>query len=98
MIYDAAHAFGCEIHGRGIGSFGDLSMFSFHPTKLFHTGEGGALTYSSNRLQEEINLLRNFGIKNEDEVCLAGLNGKMSEIQAAMGLSVYDDLNKEYAR
>lgn len=86
VIYDAAHAFGTEIDGVGIGTFGDISMFSFHATKLFHTIEGGALTFNSPHLKQRIDLLKNFGIKNEDEVVMPGINGKMNEVQAAIGL------------
>lgn len=86
VIYDAAHAFGVEIGGRGIGTFGDVSMFSFHSTKLFHTLEGGALTFNAPHLKARIDLLKNFGIKNEDEVIMPGINGKMNEVQAAVGL------------
>jgi dTDP-4-amino-4,6-dideoxygalactose transaminase len=86
VIYDAAHAFGCEINNIGIGNFGDVSMFSFHPTKLFHTAEGGALTFKNMHLNNKFSLLRNFGIKNEEEVTVPGINGKMNEIQAALGL------------
>ncbi len=88
VIYDAAHAFETEIDDVGIGNFGDISMFSFHPTKLFHTAEGGALTCNDILLKDKINLLRNFGIKNEVEVLVHGINGKMNEIQAALGLAV----------
>jgi dTDP-4-amino-4,6-dideoxygalactose transaminase len=86
VIYDAAHAFMTEIDGVGIGTFGDVSMFSFHATKLFHTAEGGALTCNDPNLKLRIDYLRNFGIKNEEEVAMLGLNGKMNELQAAMGL------------
>jgi dTDP-4-amino-4,6-dideoxygalactose transaminase len=86
VIYDAAHAFNVQINGKAIGTFGDISMFSFHATKLFNTIEGGCLTFNSDLLQEKIYLLRNFGIKNEEEVCGIGINGKMNEIQAAIGL------------
>lgn len=95
VIYDAAHAFGTEIDGRGIGNFGDLSMFSFHATKLFHTAEGGALTFRDPNLRDRIEFLKNFGIKNEDEVVLTGINGKMNEIQAALGSLVLDVLEEE---
>jgi dTDP-4-amino-4,6-dideoxygalactose transaminase len=61
-------------------------MFSFHATKLFHTAEGGALTCKDTDLKRCIDLLKNFGIKNEDEVVMTGINGKMNEIQAALGL------------
>jgi len=86
VIYDAAHAFDTEVDGTGIGNFGDISMFSFHTTKLFHTAEGGALTCKDTDLKRCIDLLKNFGIKNEDEVVMPGINGKMNEIQAALGL------------
>ena len=86
VIYDAAHAFNTQIDGGGIGNFGDITMFSFHATKLFHTAEGGALSFNDGNLKQRIDLLKNFGIKNEEEVMLAGINGKMNEIQAALGL------------
>ncbi len=86
VMYDAAHAFGVELNGQSIGSFGDISMFSFHATKLFHTIEGGCLTYNDPALKCQIDYLKNFGIKNPDEVVLAGINGKMNELQAAIGL------------
>lgn len=86
VIYDAAHAFGVEIGGVGIGKFGDISMMSFHATKLFHTAEGGALTFKDKNLKARIDLLKNFGIKNEEEVVMPGINGKMNEIQAVLGL------------
>ena len=95
VIYDAAHAFMTEINGKGIGTFGDISMFSFHQTKLFHTGEGGALTFNDKNLKQRIDLLKNFGIKNEEEVVMPGINGKMNEIQAALGLIVLDMLESE---
>ena len=85
VIYDAAHAFGVELGGRGIGTFGDISMFSFHATKLYHTVEGGALTHGDKNLKTRIDLLKNFGIKNEEEVVMPGINGKLNEISAAIG-------------
>lgn len=98
VIYDAAHAFGAEINGRGIGTYGDISMFSFHPTKLFHTAEGGALTYNDPNLKQRIDLLKNFGIRNEFEVLLPGINGKMNELSAVIGLIVLDMVKDEWAR
>lgn len=95
VIYDAAHAFGVEIEGRGIGTFGDISMFSFHSTKLFHTLEGGALTFNAPHLKARIDLLKNFGIKNENEVIMPGINGKMNEVQAAVGLINLRHLEEE---
>lgn len=95
VIYDAAHAFGTEIDGTGIGMYGDISMFSFHATKLFHTAEGGALVFRDPHLKRRIDLLKNFGIKNEEEVVMPGINGKMNEIQAAVGLVVLDYIDDE---
>ncbi len=86
VIYDGAHAFSTEINGKSIGNFGDITMFSFHATKLYNTLEGGCLTYSDNELNEKIYNLRNFGIKNEEEVVDIGINGKMNEFQASMGI------------
>ena len=86
VIYDAAHAFETELDGAGIGNFGDISMFSFHPTKLFHTGEGGCLTFREHGLKQRIDLLKNFGIKDQETVMMPGINGKMNELQAALGL------------
>ncbi len=86
VIYDAAHCFGVEYKNKAIGNYGDISMFSFHATKIFHTIEGGALTYNNSELKDTLHLLRNFGIKNEEEVILPGTNAKMNELQAAIGL------------
>ncbi|SFL45339.1 DegT/DnrJ/EryC1/StrS family aminotransferase [Pelosinus propionicus] len=95
IVYDAAHAFGVEINGVGIGNFGDISMMSFHATKLFHTVEGGALTYRDKHLKDRIDLLKNFGIKGQEEVVMPGINGKMNEIQAAIGLVVLNYIEEE---
>lgn len=95
VIYDAAHAFGTEISGKGIGGFGDVTMFSFHATKLFHTAEGGALSVAEDGLKNQIDLLRNFGIRGEEAVLIPGINGKMNEIQAALGLAVLDCIEAE---
>lgn len=88
VVYDAAHAFGAKVNGTPISSFGDMTMFSFHATKLFNTVEGGALTYRDEALDKQLGLLRNFGIVNTEEVALSGLNAKMNEIQAGVGLEV----------
>ena len=95
VVYDGAHAFMVEVHDKGIGCFGDVTMFSFHATKLYHTAEGGALTYNDSNLKKRIDLLKNFGIKNENEVMMPGINGKMNEIQAALGILMLDELEKE---
>ena len=86
LIYDAAHVFGTKINGQAIGKFGDASVFSFHATKLFNTIEGGLIATPHKSYQQTIYNLRNFGIKNEEEVVSIGLNGKMNELQAAIGL------------
>ncbi|MBR6711824.1 MAG: DegT/DnrJ/EryC1/StrS family aminotransferase [Selenomonadaceae bacterium] len=85
VVYDAAHTFGVEIGGRGIGTFGDISMLSFHATKLYHTVEGGALVMHDENTKQRIDLLKNFGIKNEEEVVMPGINGKLDEVRAAIG-------------
>lgn len=95
VIYDAAHAFGTKINGIGIGNFGDITMFSFHATKLFHTAEGGALSCKSKKLKKKIDLLKNFGIVSEEQVVEAGINSKMNEIQAALGLLVLKHWRQE---
>ena len=97
IIYDAAHAFASRVDGRPIGTFGDATMFSFHATKLFHTAEGGALACSDPSLKARIDDLRNFGIHGPDAVDAIGLNGKMTELQAALGLSVLEGLAGELA-
>lgn len=85
VIYDAAHAFGVVRNGENIANYGDISMFSFHATKVFNTIEGGALSYN-NDLKKKIDRLKNFGIENAESVQLVGGNAKMNEFQAAMGL------------
>jgi dTDP-4-amino-4,6-dideoxygalactose transaminase len=98
VVYDGAHAFGTRIGGAGVGNFGDVTMFSFHATKLFHTAEGGALAFSDPNLKPRIDLLKNFGIKSQDEVVMPGINGKMNEIQAALGLVLHDYIDEEHRR
>lgn len=86
VIYDAAHAFGVKYKGIGVGNFGDVSMFSFHATKVFNTIEGGALTYKDKSFKDKILKLRNFGIQENGDCIAFGGNTKMSEFQAAMGI------------
>ena len=95
IIYDAAHAFGVKYKNKLIGSYGDISTFSFHATKVFNTIEGGAITTNSIQINKDVNLLRNFGITGEEEVVLAGINAKMSEFQAAMGLLNLKKINSK---
>ncbi|AGW91660.1 hypothetical protein N234_16650 [Ralstonia pickettii DTP0602] len=98
VIYDAAHAFGTEIDGVPIAQYGDCTMFSFHATKLFHTAEGGALAVKDPELKQRIDLLKNFGIRNEIDVVMPGINGKLNELQAAMGLANLECLDDERAK
>lgn len=85
VIYDAAHAFGVEYKDEGICDYGDVSMLSFHATKVFHTIEGGALCFNDSDLSVKIAKQRNFGISGEELDCF-GTNAKMNEFQAAMGI------------
>ena len=96
VIYDAAHAFGVEYKGRGICTYGDVSMLSFHATKVFHTIEGGALCYNDPSLTSNIVKQRGFGL-NGDEIDCFGTNGKMNEFQAAMGICNLRHIDDEIA-
>lgn len=98
VIYDAAHAFGTTIDGRGIGTFGDASMFSFHATKLFHTAEGGALALRDAATRQVVDRLKNFGILSQEQVGPVGINGKINDLQAALGLAVLDCVPEELRR
>ena len=95
VIYDAAHAFGVEYKGKGVGCFGDASMFSFHATKVFHTIEGGAIATADNHLMNRLWKLKDFGIKNEDIVDGVGANAKMNEFCAVMGLCNLNHIDEE---
>ncbi|CTT27984.1 dTDP-4-amino-4,6-dideoxy-D-glucose aminotransferase VioA [Escherichia coli] len=86
VIYDAAHAFGVNYKGRSLLSYGDMSVLSFHATKVFNTFEGGAIICQDAKLKQRIDRLKNFGIADELTVTAPGINGKMSEINAAFGL------------
>lgn len=86
VIYDAAHAFGVTYKGKGIGSYGDASVFSFHATKVFNTIEGGAVTFSDPKFYDKLYNLKNFGIRGEELVVSVGANAKMNEFAAIMGL------------
>lgn len=93
LIYDAAHAFGVTVNGKPICHFGDLSMFSFHATKLYHSIEGGMLTFQNSGLKRTLDYLKNFGFENEVEVVIPGTNAKMNEMQALMGILILKRLN-----
>jgi dTDP-4-amino-4,6-dideoxygalactose transaminase len=87
LLFDAAHAFGCAANGRPIGGHGRCEVFSFHATKVFNTGEGGAIATNDGAFAERVRLLQNFGFAGEDQVVALGLNGKMNEFSAALGLA-----------
>jgi dTDP-4-amino-4,6-dideoxygalactose transaminase len=86
LIYDAAHAFGVEINHNSILNFGDLSILSFHATKVFNTIEGGAIICHDEHMKRHIDDLKNFGFRGETTVIAPGINAKMNELQAAFGL------------
>lgn len=86
LVYDAAHAFGVRVQGRSMAHFGDVTMFSFHATKPYHSIEGGLLASVDPGLKNTFNQLKNFGIVSETEIVGLGTNAKMNEFQALMGL------------
>ena len=94
IIYDAAHAFDVKYKDKSVLSYGDISTISFHSTKVFHTIEGGAIIVNDDSLYEKIKLLINFGISGPDKVECLGINAKMNEFQAAMGLCILDDMDE----
>lgn len=87
VMYDASHGFGCSAGGRMLGSFGECEVFSFHATKFINCFEGGVVTTNNDDLAEKIRLMRNFGFVDYDKVVYLGINGKMNEVCAAMGLT-----------
>lgn len=95
VIYDAAHAFGVTIKDKGVGAYGDASMFSFHATKVFHTIEGGAVTFRNVELKSILDHLKNFGMTGPESVEYIGGNAKMNEFQAAMGICNLRHINNE---
>lgn len=98
VIYDAAHAFGVTYKGKGIGEYGDASMFSFHATKVFNTIEGGAICYKDNGFGKRLYQLKNFGISGEELVDGIGSNAKMNEFQAIMGICNLNHLEEEIGK
>lgn len=98
VIYDAAHAFGVQVGNRSILSHGDLSVLSFHATKVFNTFEGGAIVCPDAKTKQHIDHLKNFGFVNETTVVAAGINGKMSEFGAALGLLQLKYIDQALAR
>ena len=99
VIYDAAHAFGETVDGRGIGNFGDASMFSFHATKVFNTVEGGCVTAGHHSwFFEKLTHMKNFGITDYEKVEYVGGNAKLNEFQAAMGLCNLNHIDENIAK
>ncbi|WP_321886120.1 DegT/DnrJ/EryC1/StrS family aminotransferase [Paraburkholderia bannensis] len=101
VIYDAAHAFGVRVNDRSVLNYGDMSVLSFHGTKVFNTFEGGAIVCRDEKTKRRIDNLKNFGFVDETTVVAPGINGKMNEVQAAFGmlqLKHMDEVNVRRAR
>lgn len=95
IIYDASHCFGVKYKNKSILNYGDISTISFHATKLFHTAEGGALITNDDSLAHKVSYMRNFGHNGQEDFFGLGINGKNSELHAAIGLSLLPDVNKD---
>lgn len=93
LLYDSAHAFGCKSGDQHLGGFGNAEVFSFHATKVFSTGEGGAITTNSDKLADKLRLMRNFGFTDYDQTDHIGTNAKMGEFAAGYGLAHLDALD-----
>ncbi len=98
VIYDAAHVFGVKLDGVPIGNFGDMSMFSFHATKVFHTVEGGGIVCRDPAMKQHLEELRQFGMRGKEEVPIIGTNAKMTEVHAAMGVCNLRHVDGEIAK
>ncbi len=94
VIYDAAHAFGVKYREKEIGAYGDVSMFSFHATKVFNSIEGGCLVYNDEKFYKNFDSLKNFGLSAPEECVWIGGNAKMNEFQAAMGVCNLRHINE----
>mgnify|MGYP003663711676 FL=1 len=86
VIYDAAHSFGVDYNGQSVCNYGDISILSFHATKVFNTMEGGAIICHDANTKKQIDFLKNFGFAGETAIMACGINSKMNEMQAALGL------------
>lgn len=93
VLYDGSHAFHATHRGQPIGGFGNATVFSFHATKFINCFEGGAVTTNEAALAERMRSLRNFGFSGYDQVDYLGINGKMNEVSAAMGLGCLESLD-----
>ena len=98
VIYDAAHAFGVQLHSGSVLDHGDLSVLSFHATKVFNTFEGGAIVCPDAKTKQRIDHLKNFGLVDEVTVVAPGINGKMSEFNAALGLLQLKSIDEALAK
>jgi dTDP-4-amino-4,6-dideoxygalactose transaminase len=98
LVYDAAHAFDVKYKEQSLLNYGDVSVLSFHATKLFHTVEGGALIIKDDVVYEKVKKLMNFGLNGPLQIVSEGINTKMSEFHAAMGLCVLDDMQDILAK
>jgi len=98
VVYDAAHAFGVQQKGKSVLSYGDISTLSFHATKIFHTIEGGAVITNNDEIANKIRLLINFGIAGPASIESQGINAKMNEFEAAMGLCNLDEIENIHAK
>lgn len=98
VIYDAAHCFGVKYKGQSIFNYGDVSTCSFHATKIFHTGEGGCWVTDNEELQQKLFYSHNFGHIGPETFHDVGINAKMSELQAAMGLAVFEHIDEIFER
>lgn len=98
VIYDAAHTFGVKYKGKSTAAFGDVSCFSFHATKVFHSIEGGAACFHDKDFGEKLYGLKNFGIRGPEKVDAVGANAKMNEFCAAMGICNLRHVDEEIAK
>jgi dTDP-4-amino-4,6-dideoxygalactose transaminase len=94
LLFDSSHAFGCTYKGRHAGGYGNAEVFSFHATKYLNTIEGGAITTNDSDLAKKIRLMKNFGFTNYDQTDYIGINGKMNEFSAAMGLTNMESMDE----
>jgi dTDP-4-amino-4,6-dideoxygalactose transaminase len=98
VLYDAAHSFGVSYKGKSVLNFGNMSVLSFHATKVFNTFEGGAIVSNDEESKRHIDDLKNFGFRGETTVVAPGFNAKMNEVQAAMGLLQLKHIDKNIAK
>lgn len=98
VIYDAAHCFGVKYKGISLFNYGDISSCSFHATKLFHTGEGGAMFCRDEKLNKELFYRHNFGHDGPEKFQGLGINAKMNELQTGMGLAILPYVEKNISK